>query len=234
MLHKVKMRKGERMHYTTKCEPCDPEKAFLDAFYLDTEFLNSLTFDTAEFMLWISDRPFAEGEVDVSFPPLPFVKSTKNRTRFEIQNERGRRLRTSTEYPVTQVFIKNLALDAEIIDEGRQLYFGISAITESDVVDGKGVLVPDTEVVDKAVRAAALAALDAFLRARIRTQRGARLISQDVFDEIQKEDLPEDVLKCIQLTDIARRFRAIFGVTMAATPTRIKGKSHRYWDGYTL
>ena len=234
MLHKIRMKRGLPKAYTTECKPYDAVNSILDAFYPDTEVLNSMPFDTAEFMLTICDRPFAEGQVDAAFRPLPFVKSTKNRTRFEIQNDRGRRLRTSAEYPATLVFIKNDALDAEIIDEERPIYSGISAITEADVADGKGVLVPDTEVADKAVRATALAALDDFLRARIRPQRGAKLISKDVLDEFREEDLPEDVIQSIQLTDIARRFRAIFGVTMVATPTRIKGKSHRYWDGYTI
>ena len=237
MLHKIRMKRGADLTYTTKCEPYDAADAPLDAFYPDTEVLNSLPFDTAEYNLWISDEPFAEGQVDVAFPPLPFVKSTKNKTRFEIQNKHGRRLRTSLEYPATQAFIYNAALDAETIDEKRPLYSGISAVTEAVTAVEKPVVVPDTEAADELARAAILAAVDAFIRARFRPLRGAKLTSRDVHDafiEEEGENFSEDALNSLQLIDISRRVRAIFGVTMEPNPTRIKGRSQKYWDGYTI
>ena len=237
MLYKIRMKRGDPKNYTTECTPYDAVEAPLDAFYPDTKVLNSMLFDTAEFMLSICDRPFAEGEVDVAFPPLPFVRSTQNKTRFEIQNERGWRLRTSSEYPATQAFIYNVALGAKIIAEERPIYFGMSAITESDVADGKRILVPDTEVADKAIHAAALAALDDFLRTRIRPQRGAKLTSRQILAVWKAQrggNLSDDVIDSVQLTDIAPRFRAVFGVIMEKRGTRIDDIQQRYWDGYII
>ena len=221
MLHKIRMKRGDGLRYTTICEPID-KPAPLDAFYPDTEALNSMPFDTAEFMLSICDRPFAEGEVDVALRPIPFVKSTKNKTRFEIQNKRRRRLRTSSEYPVTQAFIYNAALDAKVIAEKRPIYFGMSAITEGITADEK---------------ADAIARFDAFLREIVKVRGGGRLTSREIWNVWAARwgaDPTDDVIAGIALADIARRFRATFGVTMVANPTRIRGRLQRYWSGYGI
>ena len=109
----VRMKKVEEKVNTTKLEPCR-EPAPMDSYYINTEFLTSLPFGTEELILHLSDEPLPEGEVAIAFPSLPFTRSTKNLTRFEIQNDRGRRLRSSLENPVTQAFVYNDELGLEV------------------------------------------------------------------------------------------------------------------------
>ena len=44
----------------------------------------------------------------------------------------------------------------------------------------------------------------------------------------------DKVIGGVRLTDVSRRFRAVFGVTAVKNPTRIDGIHQRYWDGYTI
>lgn len=241
MLHRVRMRRVEQKTNTTQYEPCNTDApAPIDSFYPDTGALSSIPFDTAEFMLSISDQPFAEGEVDLALPPLPFVRSTKNKTRFEIQNARGRRLRSSLEYPVTQAFMNNHALDEEIINEQRPIYFGISAVTRDALEDEKPAAADDIAVVEAIDRVDALEAFDAFLRHYVRVKRGARLTSRQIFAAwctrwgADTDGLEKKVICGVRLTDVARRFHAVFGANAVKKPTRIDGISQRYWVGYTV
>ena len=143
----VRMRKVEKKTYTTKCVPCETP-APLDDFFPDTNVLTSVISDANEYQLFISTKPFAPGEVDLALPPLPFIRSTKNLTRFGFLNARGRRLRTSSEYPVTLALIYNDALDREFIAEQKPIYLGISAITDAVVEDEKRPEPADTGVVE--------------------------------------------------------------------------------------
>ena len=238
MLIKVRMKTVEEKSRTTKCEPCNADELPpMDSFYPDTEELNSLPFDTAEFILWISDRPFAEDEVDRDFPPLPFVRLTKNKARFELRNDLGRRLRSSREYPVTLAFINIGLLDARIIYEQRPIYFGISAVTEDHVKAEEHAVADGIDVGDEIGGADALAAFDSFIRDSIRVQRSGRLTSRQiwaVWAALWGADRDDKVIGGVRLTDVSRRFRAVFGVTAVKNPTRIDGIHQRYWDGYTI
>ena len=225
MLDRIRMRKVEQKNHTTKCEPCDAP-APVDSFYPDTGVLNSLPFDTDEFMLSISDKPFVAGEVDLLLPPLPFVRSTKNKTRFEIQNARGRRLRSSPKHPVTQAFVNNDALDVEIVDDQRPIYFGISAVTEADAEPEKQPAVADIDVGDEIDRADALVAFDDFLRESVRVQWGGRLTSRQIWEVWAGRwgvNSNERLIAGVTFGDVSRRFRATFGATTAKNPTRIDG-----------
>ena len=144
----VRMRKVEKKTYTTKCVPCETPAPLADLFP-DTKVLTSLISDANEFRLFISNKPFAPGEVDLALPPLPFIRSTKNLTRFGFLNSRGRRLRTSSEYPVTLVLIYNDALDKEFIAERKPIHFGISAVTKAVVEDEKQPEPTDTGVAEE-------------------------------------------------------------------------------------
>lgn len=151
----VRMRKVEKKPYTTKCVPCETP-APLAEFFPDTKVLTSLISDANEFRLFISDKPFAPGEVDLALPPLPFIRSTKNLIRFEFLNSRGWRLRTSSEYPVTLALIYNDALDKEFIAERKPIHFGISAITDAAVEDEKRPEPADMGVVEGEAGSAAV------------------------------------------------------------------------------
>ena len=144
----VRMRKVELKSYTTKCEPCEIPAPLADIFP-DTKVLTSLISDANEFRLFISTRPFAPGEVDLALPPLPFIRSTKNLTRFGFLNSRGRRLRTSSEYPITLALIYNDTLGKEFIAERKPIYFGISAVTKAVVENEKQPEPTDTGVAEE-------------------------------------------------------------------------------------
>ena len=236
MLLRVRMKKVEDKLNTTKLEPCD-DPAPLKDHYINTEFLTSLPFGTEELILHLSDEPLPEGEVAIAFPSLPFNRSTKNLTRFEIQNRRGRRLRSSLEYPVTQAFVYNDALGAEFIKEKRPLYSGISAVTEDHVKAEEHAVADGIDVGDEIGGADALAAFDSFIRDSIRVQRSGRLTSRQiwaVWAALWGADRDDKVIGGVRLTDVSRRFRAVFGVTAVKNPTRIDGIHQRYWDGYTI
>ena len=236
MLLRVRMKKVEDKLNTTKLEPCD-DPAPLKDHYINTEFLTSLPFGTEELILHLSDEPLPEGEVAIAFPSLPFNRSTKNLTRFEIQNDRGRRLRSSLEYPVTQAFVYNDALGAEFIKEKRPLYSGISAVTEDHVKAEEHAVADGIDVGDEIGGADALAAFDSFIRDSIRVQRSGRLTSRQiwaVWAALWGADRDDKVIGGVRLTDVSRRFRAVFGVTAVKNPTRIDGIHQRYWDGYTI
>ena len=84
----VRLKKVEGKVNTTKFEPID-EAPPLKNYYIDTETVSLMPFDTEELDLFLSRDPFNEGEVAIAFPPLPFIRSTTNLTRFEILNDRG-------------------------------------------------------------------------------------------------------------------------------------------------
>ena len=236
MLLRVRMKKVEDKLNTTKLEPCD-DPAPLKDHYINTEFLTSLPFGTEELILHLSDEPLPEGEVAIAFPSLPFTRSTKNLTRFEIQNDRGRRLRSSLEYPVTQAFVYNDELGTEFIKEKRPLYSGISAVTEDHVKAEEHAVADGIDVGDEIGGADALAAFDSFIRDSIRVQRSGRLTSRQiwaVWAALWGADRDDKVIGGVRLTDVSRRFRAVFGVTAVKNPTRIDGIHQRYWDGYTI
>ena len=232
----VRMKKVEEKVNTTKLEPCR-EPAPMDSYYINTEFLTSLPFGTEELILHLSDEPLPEGEVAIAFPSLPFTRSTKNLTRFEIQNDRGRRLRSSLENPVTQAFVYNDELGAEFIKEKRPLYSGISPVTEAAVEEPEPAAVDDTEIAAEVAGADAIAAFDAFLKASVRVQRGGRITSRQIWEVWAARwgaDSKERVIAGVRFIDVSRRFRATFGATAAKDPTRIDGELQRYFSGYAI
>ena len=125
MLIKSPMKKGAPTARTTKCISTEQSSTpALDASYPHSEWLSTLPFDTQEFTLFASDQPLGD-KVAIKLPPLPFVKATKNKSRFEIQNDRGSRMRTSMQRPITQQFLNNKRLDPLIIAEQRPIYLGV-------------------------------------------------------------------------------------------------------------
>ena len=232
----VRLKKVEEKVNTTKFEPID-EAPPLDNYYIDTTAVYLMPFDTEEHMLFLSDEPFKEGEVAVAFPPLPFIRSTKNKTRFEIQNDRGRRLRTSLENPVTQAFVYNEALGADFIRDERPLYSGISPVAEAAVEEERAT-VDDTDVAAEVAGAdVAAATFDAFLRESVRVQQGGRITSRQIWGVWASRcgiDSNERVIAGVRFIDVSRRFRSVFGVSAVKDPTRINGFLQRYWLDYTI
>ena len=239
MLLSVRLKKVGETPNTTRYEPLD-EVPPLDGYNIDSEFLNSVsfgTFGTEKLRLHLSDEPLPEGTVAIAFPPLPFIRSTKNLTRFEIQNSRGRRLRSSLEYPVTQAFVYNNALGAETITAERPLYCGISPIIEAVVKEKEQVTADTSDVADETPGPDALAAFDAFLRDSVRVRRGSRLTSRQIWSVWAARwgaGPDDDPIAGVAFTDVSRQFRATFGATTAPNPARIAGIHQRYWAGFEI
>ena len=123
----IVMTRGEAKTYTTEFKPPETQSnPLLDGIFPDSEWLEELPFTTDSLRFFISDRPLDNDQVAITLPPIPFAKSTKNKTRFEMQNDHDRRLRSSKEYPITQLFLYNAHIDASIIDKQKPIYLGVS------------------------------------------------------------------------------------------------------------
>ena len=232
----VRLKKVEEKVNTTKFEPID-EAPPLKNYYIDTETVSLMPFDTEELDLFLSRDPFNEGEVAIAFPPLPFIRSTTNLTRFEILNDRGSRLRTSLEYPVTLVFVYNDSLGAETITDERPLYSGISPVIKTAVKEEEQVTADTSDVAEDPRGQDALAVFDAFLRDSVRVRRGSRLTSRQIWRVWAARwgaDPDDEVVAGVAFTDVSRRFRTTFGATTAPNPARIDGSHQRYWSGFAI
>ena len=227
--------------HTTRCEPIG-ESAVAKDFHINTDLLSSPPLNASDVLvLSMSSDPFADGEVSVKLPPIPFFEEFPELVRYQHTGKRHPRsrrkprpARNTSKLGITLCYLIKKILGREFVTGRGPVYFGLSPATEAVTGDRTPSLIEDSDAADEAIRAAALAALDDFIRARIRPQRGARLTSWDVLDEFRGQDLPEHVINKIQLADIAPRVRGIFGITMEKTGTRIKGRHQRYWLGYTI
>ena len=192
-----------------------------DNFYVNKEVVSSPPFDTNELLLSISDNPFAEGEVALAFPPLPFFREFRYVVRYEHRIERRgkeRRAPSTPDLGVVQVYMHKAGLEQSFISERKPIYFGLSAVHELDPGD-------------------AIAAFDGFLRGSIGVKDGSRLTSRRIWAVWAARwgaDSGEDVIAGVRFADVARRFHTIYGVIMVKKPTRIDGKSQRYWEGFTI
>ena len=232
MLLSVRMKRVEDKFATTKLEPCG-EPTPLTNHYINTQLLNSLPLGE-ELMLFLSDRPFAEGEVIVALPPVPFFKLLKNSVRYEHRTAKDQRAANTPELPVTLSYVKRAALEDEFIAARKPIYFGISPVTETDVEED---LVTIVDVVDEPTGPDAAAVFVAFLRERVRVQRGGRLTSRQIWSVWAARwgaDPADDPIAGVAFSDVSRQFRATFGATTAPSPARIDGAHQRYWTGFAI
>lgn len=238
----VRMRSVETKPNTTKYEPVGDFRP-MNNLYIHTAVLSSQAFDTKELTVHISDGPFAEGEVALAFPPIPFFRANRGTVRYQHTAERRpnsrRRPRpapSTPELPVTLAYVNRDVLEAEFIAAWKPSYFGISPVTESVIGSEKEAATGDVAVGDEIVREDAIAAFDAFLRDSVRVQRSGKITSRQILAVWRARcgaDPDAEVVQGIRLTDVARRFREVFGVT-ATGPTRIDGRLQRYWDDYKI
>lgn len=212
----------------------------MDKFFVNTEILSAFPSDMVVLLLSISDRPFAAGEVALSIPPVPFYKAFTRVVRYEhrvVRRGKERRAPNTPNLPVNLAYMNRSALDAEFVAQKKPIYFGLSPIQAPVIEDENQTTANDGGGGDEIARADALAALDEFLRDSVRVKRGARLTSRQVWAvwaKYHKADPRTTIIRGIRLTDIARRFRAVFGVIMVENSTRIDGIHQRYWDGYII
>ena len=245
-MKKLVIEKVEDKTYTTEYKPAEKKtNPLLDDVYPDTEWLSQLPFATDPLIIFIADRPFMPGEVAVELPPIPFAKSTKNKTRFEIQNERGRRLRTSKEYPVTQLFLYNVALDPSIIAEQKSIYLGFSPAATPAESDPQGASQDEPAAASDADhdqddhdegdrdREAAIKYLDNFVRSHVIFRKGSKLTSLQILTAILNV-APDNVpTEYIHRAHITRAVKEHYGI-MEKKPTLIDERHQKYWADFAI
>ena len=234
MLLTVRMRKGEETKNTLKFEP-DGEFRPMDNFYVNSEALSLLPLNEGKMVLSISTSPFADGEVEITGPPVPFYRELGRVVRYQHTIERRGKERPAPNtpaLPVTLAYVNKSVLDYAIIVEQKPLYFGLSAVNEVVVEDEN-----QTAADDEIARADASAAFDDFLRESVRVQKGERLTSRQIWAlwaTRWNAEPDERVIARVRYDDVSRRFRATFGAVAEPVPTRIDGRSQRYWRGFTI
>ena len=100
---RVRMRAMEKKVNTTQFD-LHGDSPPMKNFYLNTKLVCSLPFGTEESILFLSDEPFADGDVFIAFPPVPFYKELKTTVRYEHRVEtrgKDRRAANTPELPVT-------------------------------------------------------------------------------------------------------------------------------------
>ena len=235
----VRMKPVEEKVNTTLYEPFGDSPPMKN-FYLNTEVASALPFDAKEITLTISDEPFAEGEVALAFPPVPFYKMFRSAVRYEhrvARRGRVRRAANTPELPVSLAYVNRAALDEEFIAGRRPIHFGVSATSEVAAEDEEQPAAADIDAGDESSGVEGLAAFDDFLRESVKSQKEGRLTSRRIWAVWAARcdaDPSEDMIAGVQFADVARRFRARFGAAAAKNPTRIDGRLQRYWDGYTI
>ena len=235
----VRMKPVEEKVNTTLYEPVGDSPPMKN-FYLNTEVASALPFDTKEITLTISDEPFAEGEVALPFPPVPFYKVFRSAVRYEhrvARRGRVRRAANTPELPVSLAYVNRAALDEEFIAGRRPIHFGVSAPSEVAAEDEEQPAAADIDAGEESSGVEGLAAFDGFLRESVKSQKEGRLTSRRIWAVWAARcdaDPSEDMIAGVQFADVARRFRALFGAAAAKNPTRIDGRLQRYWDGYTI
>ena len=235
----VRIRKVEEKINTTKFEVFS-ECLTTKNFFVNTEAVSSLSFDTKVMILNVSGEPFADGEVALAFPPVPFFKEFTEVVRYEHRIKRKGKERTAPNTPelgVTQAYVGKADLEAQFIAERKPIHFGLSPVTGLSVEVEEQASAANIGIGDEIDRAGVLAAFDSFLRESVRVQKEGRLTSRQiwaVWAARRDTDPDERVIADVKFADVARRFRAVFGATAAKNPTRIDGRLQRYWSGYAI
>lgn len=225
----VTMRRVAETKNTDKFEP-DGEPGPMDNFYVNSKAIASLPFDTAALRLTLSSEPFGDGEVERAFPPVPFYRSSDRVVRYQYR-DKGRTVTSTTALPVTLAYVYRSALEGKFVEQRKPIYFGISPVIE----DEKQVVV--TDGAGETSHADAIAAFEDFLREVVLVKRGERLTSRQiwaVWATRWNAEPDERVIARVRYDDVSRRFRATFGVVAEPVPTRIDGRSQRYWRGFTI
>lgn len=234
----VVMMQVEKTINTTKFEPADGEFRPMDNFYVNSEALSLLPLNEGKMVLSISTAPFADGEVEITVPPVPFYRELGRVVRYQHTIERRGKERpapNTPSLPVTLAYVNKSVLDYALIAEQKSLYFGISAVNESVIEDEEQAV--DIAVDDEIARTDVVAAFEDFLREAVRVKRGERLTSRQiwaVWATRRGADPDDKTVDGVEFTDVARRFRVVFGAVTEPNPTRIDGRLQRYWSGFTI
>ena len=220
MLIKIATTKDKSGRRLATCRPTDPQSTrILSNFYPDAAWLEDRPFDTAEFTLHISDAPIGD-EAAFKLPPLPYIETKGGHSRFEIQDSKGNRIRTSAQHPVTQLTLLASELDPAIIDEERDVYLGVGPAEKPVVGPPNGAL--------------AQKYLSFFLQTHVAYFKGAKLSSRQLHTAIVKsapDGVPTDLL---DRKTVTAAFREHFGTGMGRDSARIEGRPTKYWKNFHI
>ena len=235
----VVIRRVEEKARTTRFELVG-ESPPMTGFYVNRERLAALTFDTGEMVLTISSKPFGDGEAMIAFPPVPFFKEHKDVVRYQHTTESKGKARfapSTFDLPVTQAYVDKDVLKDDMLNNQTPIYFGVSAVNEVVIEDEKQDVTSDIAVEDEIFDGVAIAAFDDFLRESIQVKRGGRLTSRQIWAVWAARWNAESDAKTVagvQFREVSTRFYDVFKVRAEPTPTRIEGRSQRYWSHFTI
>ena len=229
----ARMRKVEEKTLTTQFDLVGTSRPMKN-FYVNAERLASLPFDTAELCLTISSTPFVDGEVAVEIPPVPFYETSRYFVRYQHTIERKGRKRfapSTFDLPVTLAYVDKDVLEDDMLTKQLPIYFGISAVDE--------VVIEDEEqaVDDEIAHTDARTTFEDFLRESVQVKRGGRLTSRQIWAVWAARWNAESDAKTVagvQFREVSTRFYDVFKVRAEPTPTRIEGRSQRYWSHFTI
>ena len=258
MLIKIPMKKGEKKRRITECNPSDQlSTSILSTLYPHTAWLNEQTFDTREFTLFVSDAPLGD-EVAVKLPPVLYAEPAGNYSRFEIHDDKGTRIGTSMEHPVTQLLLQNSELDPTIIAGQMPIYLGVGPAEKPVVIidtpETTGVdttvvecppveTTPDdddrvtiTDYVDTDLSDLELASkyLQFSLQHYVKFAKGSRLTSTQLQTAI-KATAPDGIrTDLLERKAITTAFRNFFGQSMGKHSARFGGEPEKYWEDFEV
>ena len=210
----------------------------MTSFYVNRARLASMPFDTREMILEISSEPFADGEVALAFPPVPFSGVLRRFVRYQHTIKRAgteKQAPNTPELPVTLAYVEKAVLERKFVVDRLPIYFGVSPINEVSTTDEERavVVVTDGEI----DRADAVDAFDAFIRESVQVKRGGQLTTRQVWTVWAARcgaDPEGKEIAGVPYTIVYRRLRDVLGVAAAPKPTRIDGIIQRYWPGYSI
>ena len=228
-----KRREKETFH--PECNPIDHRSvSLLSTLYPHTAWLNEQTFDTKEFVLFISDAPLGD-KVAVKLALIPYAEPAGAYTRFEIHDDKGNRIGTSMEHPVTQLLLLTSDLDPEIIAGQMPIYLGVSPATPRVIVDGPeelGIDDDDPDEDDPVVITDDLSDLELaskylkfFLQHYVKFQKGSRITSTQLQTAI-KASAPDGIrTDLLERKAITTAFRNYFGQSMGKHSARFERRT---------
>ena len=245
MFIKVAMSKGRKGRRLTTCRPTDHRSvSLLSDFYPDANWLEGQPFDTGEFVLFVSDQPLGN-EVAVKLLPIPYAEPAGTYTRFEIHDDKGNRIGTSMEHPVTQLLLLTSELDPEIIAGQMPIYLGVSPATPRVIVDGPEELGIDDDddpdeddpvVITDDLSDLELASkyLKFFLQHYVKFQKGSRITSTHLQTAI-KASAPDGIrTDLLERKAITTAFRNYFGQSMGKHSARFSGEPEKFWQDFEV
>ncbi|GEM_PF-5858428 len=262
MLLKIAMTKGDKKRRITECKPTDQQStSLLNVLYPHTEWLINQPFDTAQFTLFVSDEPIGD-EAAVTLPQVPYAEPAGRYSRFELRDDKGKRLGTSMDYPVTQLLLQTTELDPEIIAEQRPIYLAVGPTEKPEEVviidtpeatgvnttivecppdetipdeSGPQVTIIDDVDINMSDQELAQKYLQFFLQHHVSFFKGGRLTSAQLAAAIEATAPDYIRTDLLERKEVVAAFRNHYGAVMAKHSARFGGSApEKYWQDFCV